>query len=167
MAKTLQTDWKLTLTGQYVDSADLNSQRGVLSLVTEDSLATGTAVEQANALWYDTRTLAATAENLDLAGGVTDAFGDALTFTKIKKLLIRNNNTTSGQVLIVGPATASGITTIWGTVTTSGETIGANGVMMKANPTAGFAITSATADLLRLDAGTCTVVYDIVVIGTV
>ncbi|HUV64847.1 MAG TPA: hypothetical protein VMW24_13190 [Sedimentisphaerales bacterium] len=165
MTKTLQTDWRYNLTAQYVDDSDLNEQRGVLGLDIVDSLATGTAADQASQVWYDTRSLAATAEELDLAGGVTDAFGAALTFAKVKQLLIRNNNTTSGHTLVIGPGTTNGVTTIWaGTSPT--EVIGPNGVMVKANPGDGYAITGGSADTIKINAGTNTVSYDIIVVGT-
>lgn len=165
MTVTLQTDWRYTLTAAYVDDEDLNDQRGILAFPATDSLATGTAINQASKLWYDTRTLSAASDELDLAGGVTDAFGTALTFAKIKKLVIRNNVTTAGYTLTVGPGTTNGISTIWG-ATTDSEIIGPDGFMVKANPSDGFVITGGSADTLLIDAGSATVTYDIIVIGT-
>ena len=166
MAKTLATKVDLNLLAQYVDSADLNAQRGVLSLALSDDLATGTAANQANLVWYDTRTLAATSEQLDLAGVQRDAFADVATFTKIKTLLIRNKQTTTGLTLTIGGGTTNPISTIFGaTATNSTETIGPDGWCVKHNPVDGFAVAAGSADTLKLDAGTNTVVFDILVIG--
>lgn len=166
MAKTLVTTIDLDLLAEYVDSADLNVQRGVLNLSLDDTLANGTEADQANIVWYDTRTLAATSEQLDFAGGVTDAFGDALTFATIKLLLIRNKNTTTAHTLVIGGGTTNPMTTIFGsTATNCTETIGPSGWTDKHNPIDGFAVTGGSADTLKLDAGTNTVVYDIIVLG--
>lgn len=167
MAKTLTTTIDLNLLAEYVDSGDLNAQRGVLNLAIDDSLASGTAANQANLLWYGTRTLAATSEQLDFAGVQTDAFGDTATFAKIKTLLIRNRNTAAGQILVIGGGTTNPITTIFGsTATNCTETIGPDGLCFKHNPGDGFVVTAGSADTLKLNAGTNTVTYDIIAIGT-
>ena len=165
MTVTLQTDWRYTLTAAYVDDGDLNDQRGILAFLASDSLANGTAINQASKCWYKTNTLAATSVELDLAGGVTDAFNTALTFAKVKKLVIRNKRTTAGYILTVGPGTTNGISTIWGS-TSDSEVVGPDGFMVKANPSDGFVITGGSADTLLIDAGSATVTYDIIVIGT-
>ena len=166
MAKTLTTNIDLSLLAQYVDSGDLNPTRGVLSPKIEDELATGTAANQANLVWYDRRTLAATSEQVDLAGVQREAFADVATFTKLKTLLIRNNQTTSGLTLTIGGGTTNPITTIFGsTATNCTEVIGPDGVCLKHNPVDGFAVTAGSADTLKLDSGTNTVVYDIIAIG--
>jgi len=166
MAKTLTTNVEVDVLTQYVDSADLNTSRGVLSLKLEDDLANGTAVNQANLVWYDTRTLAATSEQIDFAGVEREAFADLATFTKIKTLLIRNKQTTTGLTLTIGGGTTNPISTIFGaTATNSTEVIGPDGWALKHNPVDGFAVTAGSADTLKLDSGTNTVVFDIIVIG--
>jgi len=165
MAKTLDVTWRYGFTGDYVDDTDLNESRGTLPYSDTVTLATGTAASQARYQWYDTRTLAATAEELDLAGGVTDAFGDALTFTKVRHLMIHNRNTTAGHILTVGPGTTNGVTTIWaGTSPT--EICGADGYLIKDSPTDGYVITGGSADTIKINAGTNTVSYDIIVVDT-
>ena len=166
MAKTLTANVALDVLANYVDSADLNTMRGVLSLKVTDSLANGTAANQANLVWYDTRTLAATSEQIDLAGGEREAFADVATFTNIRTLLIRNKQTTTGLTLTIGGGTTNPISTIFGsTATNCTETIGPDGWTHKHNPVDGFAVTGGSADTLKLDAGTNTVVFDIIVIG--
>lgn len=68
-----------------------------------DTLADGTGLDQADSVWYDERTVdAGTPDDIDLSGGITDAFGNSLTLTKLKGLYIKNNSTTAGQILQIG-----------------------------------------------------------------
>lgn len=166
MAKTLTATIDLNLLAEYVDDSDLNPMRGVLNVALEDALANGTAADQANLLVYSSRTLNAASEQLDFAGGLEDPHGATVTFAKIKTLLIRNKNTTAGQILTIGGGTTNPISTIYGsTATNCTETIGANSWCFKHNPVDGFAVTGGLADTLKVDAGTSTVSYDIIAIG--
>ena len=167
MASSLATTLTLTLAATYQNPLDLVTPVAKLTVSKGDTLASGTAADQASKMWSDTRTLTATHEDLDLGGVLTDCLtGATMAFAKVRALLVHNKNTTTGQILTVGPGTASGLLTVWGTVTTSGSIIDANGLLFKWAPTAGYAVTTATGDLIRVDAGTCTIVYDIVILGT-
>lgn len=127
----------------------------------------GAGADKAEQMYHDQRTLADGAnEELDLAGVLEDAFGDVITFTKIKALFIYNSSEDAS--LIIGGAAA----TAWEAfVETAGDSIKLppGGRLLIEVPTAaGMAVGAGTADLLKLThdgTGTSTLVYDIMILG--
>jgi len=85
---------------------DLSSVEDKLTLTAGANFADGTAADQANTLWSDTRTLAdGASEEIDIHdGSVNNNFGNPLTLTKLKGLYIRNNSA-DACLLIGGGAT--------------------------------------------------------------
>ena len=70
-----------------------------------DVFTYGTGAGQAKDVFFDRRTLAASgSEDLDLAGGITNAFGATITFTKIRALAIKAAATNANNVLMGGAA---------------------------------------------------------------
>ena len=162
---TLQANLDLTARWNDRRALDLSTPVDAGAIALTDELLHGTAIDQADLLWHDRRTLAATSENLDLAGGLTDAFGQTLTFAKIKALLIKNRETIAGRTLKVGGhATAAFL--LFDNATDI-YTIGPDGILLVWDPAlAGKVVTATTGDLLKIDAGANTVAYDILLIGT-
>lgn len=130
------------------------------------SIASGTAAGQADKVFADTRTLAASGtEDLDLAGGLTNLLGTVV-FAKIKLLFIyaapANTNsvqatrtTTSG---VTGPFMADG----------DGVSLSPGAMFLWVSPTTGATVTGTTDDTLTItnSAGGTGVDYTIIVIGT-
>lgn len=128
----------------------------------------GSGANQANKVFTDTRTLAASAnESLDLNGVLTDAFGQVLNFTKIRMLLITADPTNVNDV-IVGGAASNGFISHVGAATHT-NTIKPGGMMLLVAPDVnGYAVTAGTADLLKVanSAGTTGVNYTIAILGS-
>ena len=165
MATTLATTLTLLLRGNYNKEFDLQDASNNLALNVGDTLATGTGANQADVLWHDTRTLTATSEDLDLAGSLTDAFGDTVTFVKVKGILIHNKSTTATEILAVGGAASNQLIN-WVANNSDIVNIGPDGVLLLWSPVDGYAVTASTGDLLKIDSGSDTITYDIVIIGT-
>jgi len=133
------------------------------------NLTDGAGANQANKLFADTRTLAASAtENLDLSGVLVDAIGAQLAFTKIKGLLIRAAAANVNNVIVGGlNAAAFGVVSLFG-VDPSSLIVRPGGFVLLAAPdAAGYAVTAGTGDLLKIansGAGSA-VTYDVVIIG--
>jgi hypothetical protein len=132
------------------------------------SLSSGTGAGQADKVFSDRRTLAASGtEDLDLAGVLLDAFGAAITFARIKGLVIAAaaGNTNS---VVVGAASA----TQWATLLNAAGTVtlrpgGAFCAIAGAADGTAWPVTAGTGDLLKVansGAGT-SVTYDIVIVG--
>lgn len=132
------------------------------------SLANGVAAGQADRLFADARTLAASAtEDLDLAGALADGLGGVAAFARVKAVVVHADEDNTNNVL-VGRATSNGLSGLFGA---AGAVILRPGAFVAvacddADAT-GYAVTAGTGDLLTIansGAGS-SVSYDIVVIG--
>ena len=152
----------------HVSLLDLANATVPLSVARAIALADGTGLGQADRIFHDRRTLAASAnEDLDLAGVLTDAFGAVITFARIKALLIAADPGNTNNV-IVGNAATNGFIS-WVGAATHTVTVRPGGLLLllAAADVTAYAVTAATADLLRVansGAGT-SVTYDVVLIG--
>ncbi|MFD9444951.1 hypothetical protein [Streptomyces sp. NPDC060001] len=147
---------------------DLATATAPLQVRKAVSLSSGTGAGQADKVFSDRRTLAASAtEDLDLAGVLLDVFGAAITFARIKGIVISAAAGNTNNV-IVGAASA----TQWATLLNAAGTVtlrpGASFCAIAgAADATGWAVTATTGDLLKVansGAGT-SVTYDIVLIG--
>lgn len=131
------------------------------------TLSNGTASGNASQQWHDTRSLGASAsENLDLAGSLTNAFGVTLTFTKIKLVYVKAAAANNAANLVqFQRATSNGVPIFL--AATDGLQLNPGGVFLFYDPV-GVTVTASTGDILTVtnSAGTNTVSYDIVIIGT-
>jgi hypothetical protein len=132
-------------------------------------LSPGTGANQATQIWSDRRTLAPSAtENLDLAGVLTNAFGVVLTFTKLKLAIFKADpaNNAANLVQVTRPA-ANGVPFLM--AASDGFALTPGGLAILAWPDAtAITVTAATGDLITVtnSAGTNSVVYDVVLVGT-
>ena len=128
-------------------------------------LSSGTGANQANALFQDDRTLAASAsENIDLNASLTDVFGQSVTCTKLRALIVKAATANTNNVLIGGGSTT--MTTLF-TATNDQLILRPGGVFIFTAPDAtGAAMTAGSSDLLTFtnSAGSTSVTYDLVVI---
>ncbi|MFD8970541.1 hypothetical protein ACFV0C_37065 [Streptomyces sp. NPDC059568] len=132
------------------------------------TLGSGTGAGQADRIFTDRRTLAASATaDLDLAGVLVDDFGQTVTFARVKGLLIAASEENTNNV-VIGAASANA----WAALLNSAGTLalrpGASVALMagQADATA-YGVTASTGDLLKVansGAGS-SVSYDIVIIG--
>lgn len=156
---------QMLVQGAYEASRDVANARQDISHQRTLQLASGTANGQADLFFADTRTLAASAsEDLDLAGGLTDAFGSTLTHVEIVGVMISALAANTNNVLVGGAASNA-----WGAI------FGATNDILVLKPGAslllmcdtGYAVTAGTGDLLKIaNSGSGTgVTYTIVLIG--
>jgi len=132
------------------------------------SFTDGVGANQAKAAFADERTLAASAnESLDLAGGLTDVFGNTITFTKIKAIVVQAAAANSNDV-VIGGAASNGFTSFVGAADDTIK-VKPGGMLVLVAPDAnGYAVVASTGDLLKVansGAGTA-VTYKIIIIGT-
>lgn len=156
----------LTAKGTYTSALDLSTATDPLSFVKTISLANGSGASQADLMWHDQRTLAAsTAEDLDIdGGGLTDAFGAAVAFDLIKALYIYAATGNTNNVQVGGDANS---VPIFG-ATADFISIPPGGFFAITAPDAtGIAVTAGTGDIIQVEnsAGGTSVTYDIVIIG--
>lgn len=167
---TLTSRIALTVDANLTTALDLASGSVPLLKTYAATLQSGTGAGQADKIFHDQRTLAASAsEDLDLAGVLTDAFGASLTFVKVKALIISAAAGNTNNVLVGG--VAAGLSSII-TPQTTGVVVVRPGatfaVLAGAADATGYAVTATTADLLHVanSAAGTSVTYDVIIIGT-
>jgi len=153
--------------GYYRGPNDLAAPQQVFSLSEALKLVTGTAAEQADLVFSDTRTLAASAsESLDLAGGLADAFGQTLTFVEVVAVLIKAAEGNTNDV-VVGGAPSNTLASFFGDATDK-VLVKPGGLLLLAAPgNPAYAVTASTGDILKVanSSSGSAVTYDIVVVG--
>lgn len=133
------------------------------------NLTDGTAANQADKVWSDTRTLAAsTSEDLDLSGVLTGPFGNTVSFAKVKSIYVSAASGNTNNV-VVGGASATQFVGPFGAATHT-IAVPPGGVFLIAGPAlAGIgAVSNGATDLLKIansGAGT-SVTYTIKITGT-
>ena len=166
MAATFTGNIKVTLSGTYNNALDLHTGTSNFAVQFSDALTNGTAVNTADLFWSDQRSVATgTPDDLDLAGGLTDLYGNTLTFARIKGIYIHNTSTTAAEILSVGgDATAAFVN--WVDNSSDVINVGPDGVMFLYTPSAaGYAVTATTGDILQVASDSGTITYNIVLIG--
>jgi len=155
------------ITANQTGDNDLGTPSFPVNYSATTSLGNGTASSLADLLFTDQRTIAASGtEDLDLAGGLTDAFGTTLTFVNVKAIMIKADPGNTNNVT-VKPATTNGFL---GPFNAAADTLSippAGAVLLQA-PVSGWPVTADTADLLTIansSSGTG-VTYDIIIVGT-
>lgn len=161
-------DLKITVSATVNARGTVNKDLGTVEdkevCEQSESITYGTGANQANEVWGDKRTLAATSETLDLSGVLVNGFGSTVTLSKVKGIEIRNLSTTSGEVLTVGGAASNQFLACFGSGTDKIK-IGAGGVLLLTAPVDGFTVTGGTADQLKIDSGAATLDYQILIWG--
>lgn len=126
------------------------------------TLTSGTAAGKADLIYHDTRTISSgVTEDIDLAGSLTNGFGEAVVFVKVKLLWLKSAAANTVNFTVFGDAASAPFLNTAATTTT----LTPGGVILLYNPT-GFAVTGTTADILQIAAGAANSVIDIIVIGT-
>jgi hypothetical protein len=156
----------LSVTGKQVNALDLGSEVAPFTKSLAVSLANGTGVNQADKVFTDTRTLALSAtEDLDLAAVLLDAFGQAITFAKLKAVIIVAAAGNTNDVQVTRPASNGAPLFL---AAGDGILVKPGGAFVWVAPGTGITVTPATGDLLTITnggAGT-PVTYDVILIGT-
>lgn len=127
----------------------------------------GTAANKADLVFRDQRSLnASTSEDLDLAGGLTSAYGAAITFVKVKMLYVKAKSTNGANIVVGGAAANQFIN--WVGDATDKVVIPPSGCLMVAAPIDGWAVTANTGDILKIENtdGAAAATYDIIIVGT-
>lgn len=153
---------RVSISAKQTKTADLESAVSTISDAFSASFTDGSGANQADRIWKDMRTLAAsTEENIDLAGVLTDIFGASVVFARIKAIFIKAEATNLNNV-IVGSSDTNGVPQFFDAVIRPG------GMAMWVAPDAtGEVISAGSADRINFanSAGSSSVTYTVLVIG--
>jgi len=166
-----------TIAGSITVTIDLTNTNTVALSVIPDHVkktynipfANGIGANKAEAIFHDTRTIAASStDSLDLSGTLLDKFGTTVAFTKIKGIVVSAAPGNTNDVQVQSSVT-NGMVNMF-LATSDGVVIQPGGVFALTNPTAGgYGVTIGTGDLLDIinsGAGT-SVTYDIIILGEI
>ena len=167
MATTLVAAVKAAVSAEYASALEFGSASQSLKYVASHPFTDGAGANQAQKLFTDQRTLAASAnESLDLSGVLADVFGAAITFTKIKAILVKAADGNTNDVVLGGAASNAWVGPFGASTHTVAVKPGGT-VMFVAPDANGYPVTAGTGDLLKVanSAGGSGVTYDIVIVG--
>jgi hypothetical protein len=164
MAFRLQSYFELD--AEITNALDLTTVSSPVSMARQLTLAQGTGAGQADMIWSDQFTIAASAtQAVDLAGNLTGPFGTTLTFARIKMVIVFAATGNTNNVNVLTPA--SNGTPLF-LAAGDGIAVKPGGAFVWFDPSAaGVAVTAGTGDLLNLvnsGAGT-SVTCDVVIVG--
>lgn len=130
------------------------------------TVANGTSSGMADKVWGDTRTVTTGAtDSLDLAGSLTDAFGETITFVKVKAILVYAAAANTTTLTITRP-TAAGVV-LFGAADGTVAALSAGGFFAWVDPAAGFTVGSTSSDALDIvNSSGASASYEIIVVGT-
>jgi hypothetical protein len=156
----------VSLFSRIKNALDLSTPKDEIQRNPTFSFTDGAGANQADEHWSDERTLgASSSESLDLAGGLTDAFGTIITFARIKAIYIEADATNTNNVLVGAPA-SNGLTSFISA--NAAVAIKPGGFFLLVAPdAAGHVVTPGTGDLLSVanSGGTTGVKYRIYLLG--
>jgi len=163
----LATSFKLMISALETGTIDLASRRAHIDKVIAKAFTDGAGAGQANVLFSDTRTLAASAnEDLDLSGSLLGLLGNTAAFARVKGIIIVAAAANTNNVVVQRPA-SNGAPFVDAEEKLFPD-VRPGGVAMWLDPGAtGVALTASSADLINIansSSGT-SVTYDIYVIG--
>ena len=103
---TLTSELRVKLSAVHTGANDQGNPEFRPTMEFLKKFDSGTGANQADIVWSDTRTLAASAtEDLDLAGVITDAFGATITAAEIVAIMVTAAAANTNDV-VIGAATA-------------------------------------------------------------
>jgi hypothetical protein len=162
----LKTQIAISIAALETAASDLGSPSFTLRPADDVVLNDGTGVNQAQKIFSDTRTIAASAnDDLDLAGSLTNAFGQVISFTAIKAVYIKAS-TANVNNLVVGGAPTNTFVGRFGAATHT-IALRPGDRDLQVTPGTGWAVVAGTGDILRIANGGAgsTVDYDIIIVG--
>lgn len=172
MAQTLDSTvigWSVAATANAITPPSFNRITGALAYAKSQGYATGAGASQMDRLFAAQRTIAASGtDDLDLTGtALQDILGQNLALARVKLIAVYAATGNTNNV-VVGAAASNQFVGPFGAATHT-LAVQPGGSLLLLSPTAaGWPVTAATADLLRIansGAGT-SVTYDVIIGGS-
>jgi hypothetical protein len=136
---------------QYENTGNEQRTNQLARISYSQDFESGTGDEQANVVWTKEYNQSA-AVTVDLAGSLTDIYGQTVTLTKVRCITIKNLSTTTGFTLTVGGAASNQFSSPFGSATDKVK-VPPGGCLVLAAPLDGFTVTAGSGDQLKMDPG--------------
>lgn len=162
MATTHDIYVKVSLVSLLQNVGDLGTAESRTAITSETHLTTGTGADQSDQFYSDSGECAAATDVIDLAGALTNAFGESITLTKLKGLYIKAGSANTVDIEVTMPAGGAPF-----------MKTAADALLLKPGMTfyfsvptaAAIAISSGSTDLIHLTAAAGTATYDVALWG--
>lgn len=128
------------------------------------SFPVGNGAGQVNMVWSDQRTIGAgLSDDINLNTGLTDAYGQAISFTAIKEVVVLNRSANAATVLTIADTGGNWPTSPWQIPCGPGDGFS------QGERQNGITVTATTSDTFRITNtdGSNAATYDIVLVGVV
>jgi hypothetical protein len=158
----------VSINSELTNPIDLSTPSSLLNFARQMNFSQGAAAGQADMIWHDRRTIAASStDSLDLTGSLVGPFGGtALTFARIKMLAVAPLAANTNNINLQRPSASTGVPLFLAAA--GGIVLKPGGLFLWYDPTAaGVVVTPSTGDIIEVvnaAAGT-SVDYDIVIVG--
>jgi len=165
MAATLAGTVTIQTNFQYGSTVGLQSAAAPFQGSAVVSFTSGTGSGQANAFFTKAGSLSSSgSDSLDLAGGITDAFGSTLTCLTVKAIVIESATANTVDLTI-----GNGTNPFVGPFGAAAHTIAVRpgGVAVLVAPQTGWTVTASTGDVLKIAAGAAASTYRLQLVCTV
>lgn len=174
MANTLDFTLSVSASGTLTKTADVSVPVDSIGIGANNfpavgfSLTDGTGNLQAKSWWSDQRTVAAGAtDSLDLFGSLTGPLGDAFNLATVRLIIIQIVDPDGTKLIRVGPQGVSNAAQLCFGGVGSTVYVESDTFVILARPYGGWAITTATADLLPVkNPSASSLDYVVWIIGT-
>ena len=163
----LQTEIELRVGSILTGDLDLSSKtKAALDFAKTYSLANGTDQGEADQLWFDARTIGAGLnDDLDLTGGITNGLNQAVTFARVKFMMVFSTAANAGAIKVGG---ATDPFDSWlGAATDSVKVMPGGCLWLIAPDAVAYPVVPLTDDKLRIaNPNASGINYEIVLVGT-
>lgn len=137
--------------------------------ILRQDLTNGTGSSQAGQLFAKSYTILTTAnQDLDLAGVLTNGFGETITFAALKTVVVAIDTPDGSKEVRFGPQGVTNPMQLWFSATTAGFYDRIFDFFVQTNEWTGWAVTGGSADTIRINNPTgSSVTVHVVLIGTI
>ncbi len=174
MARSLTAIVSSVITGTY--SNDSTGATDAINIVEKSSLSNGTAANKAQRTWESLgRTISTgSSENIDVfdlgsidigAGAGLDSLGQALAFTGIKALYVKNSDTSTGTLTVGAEGSAAAWNSLFASDTGGIDLVPGASILVQDPSALGLAVADSSNHLLKMADSSGGLTYDIVIIG--
>ena len=163
MATTHACTAKFTLNSFLQNVGELGTAENRTDFTWKRAFTTGTGADQSDQFWSDQGSATSTTVVIDLANAATlNAFGEALSLTKLKGFAIKAASTNATDIEVTMPA--GGLAFM--KTAADAMLLKPDGLIVYIAPAAaGIVISAGSTDLLHLTAGAGAATYDIIIWG--
>jgi hypothetical protein len=166
---SLASEIKASINWLFQEPLALTTVGDASQLSYDDQLSNGSAADQANTIWSDQRTVAASGhDDLDLTNLTHTLFGSTLSIdlASVKAILLVNTSTTTNDRLRFDSSVANACTAPFGGSATSLVEIGADSALLLSSKKDGWTVDSTHKILRVANPSADAITYNIVILGT-